>query len=145
MTISRRFFLSAIVGAAALGYTADRLRNSSRPVIPSGTILSTPGPASGPLYYIVAPNEEALIDHKKVSANPNKAEWRPTDYMQITKKQCEAKIRERYEVHMGVGSSDGSPQRIVQIDITNLRRCVRVDVWDPVEKYSPDPKDVFRP
>jgi hypothetical protein len=147
MRISRGLFVLAIVGAAALGYAADQLR-SSYPRFPfSRSVPSNPGLPSGQLYYVVMPNVEALIDHKKVSANPTKAEWQSTgSLLPITKEQCEAQLKERSEWQVGIAGSDAdAPQRNVQIDVTNLRRCVPADAWDSVEKYSPDPKDVFRP
>jgi hypothetical protein len=90
------------------------------------------------------PNVEALIDHKKVSANPTKAEWQSAGSMPMTREQCEAQLKEHSEWRVGIAGSD-APQRNVQIDVTNLRRCIPVDAWDSVEKITPDPKDVFRP
>jgi len=143
MRISRGFFLLAIGGAAALGYLAGRLHSSYLPFSYSGSVLRNPDPPSGQRYYVVMPNVEALIDHKKVSANPTRAEWRSTS-MPMTREQCEAELKKHSEWSMGIGRSD-APQRNVQFDVTNLRRCVPADEWDSVEKYSPDPKDVFRP
>jgi hypothetical protein len=139
MRISRGLFLVAIVGSALLGYGAARLRNFFPFAPSSGSATS-----SGERYYLVMPNVGALIDHKKVSANPNRAEWQ-TDSMPMTKEECEAKLREHSELGVGIASQDAQPQRNVQIDVTNLRRCVPADRWDSLEKYSPDPKDVFRP
>jgi hypothetical protein len=144
MRISRGLFVLAIVGAAALGYAADRLRNYYRPFPSSGSVLSNPSLSSERRYYVVTPNTEALIDHKKVSANPNKAEWWSSS-MPMTREQCEAQLKEHSEWQVGMSGQDGHPQRNVQIDVTNLRRCIPVDAWDSVEKISPDPKDVFRP
>jgi hypothetical protein len=90
------------------------------------------------------PNIEALIDHKKVSVNPTKAEWQSTGVLPMTKEQCEAQLRER--TVWGVGTvKAGEQQHNMEIDVTSLRRCVPVELWDSVEKYSPEPKDVFRP
>jgi hypothetical protein len=144
MRISRGFFLLAIIGAAALGYTAGQLRNFFPLSLSSGSVSPNPNLPSGDQYYVVMPNSDALIDHRKVSANPTKAEWQSTS-MPMTKEQCEAQLRQHFEWRATVGGSDYGPERNLQIDVTNLRRCIRVDVWDPVEKYSPDPKDVFRP
>ena len=148
MRISRGLFVLAIVGAAALGYAADQLRSSYLRFLSSRSVPSNPSSPSGQLYYVVMPNSEALIDHKKVSANPTKAEWWSSS-MPMTKDQCEAQLKEHSEWRIAIAGSDASgsdaSQRNVQIDVTNLRRCVPVDAWDSVEKYSPDPKDVFRP
>ncbi len=129
MTISRKLFLLAIAGAAALGYIAGQWRISYQPP-GSASALSNPNLPSGQSYYVVVPNTEGLIEHKKVSANPNRAEWQATGQMPITKEQF---------------AGTDKQQRNVEIDVTNLRRCVPVDSWDSVEKYSPDPKEVFRP
>jgi hypothetical protein len=143
MRISRGLFVFAIVGAAALGYAADRLRNSY--LSPYKSVPSNSSPPSGQLYYLVTPNTEALIDHKKVSANPTRAEWWSSS-MPMTREQCEAQLKEHSEWRIAIAGSDAdAPQRNLQVDVTNLRRCVPVDAWDSVEKYSPDPKDVFRP
>lgn len=144
MRISRGLFLLAIVGAVALGYTAAQLRNSNPPFPSSEYAPHNPNPPSGEGYYVVMPNVDALIDHKKVSANPTKAEWQSTGSMPMTKGQCEAQLKEHSEWQAGI-VRPGAPQRNVQIDVTKLRRCIPVDAWDSVEKYSPDPKDVFRP
>lgn len=147
MRISRGFFLLAIVGAAALGYAAGRLRNFIPFSLSSGSVSPNPnlpsGDQYGDQYYVVMPNLQALLDHKKVSANPTKAEWAVQTSMPMTKEQCEAQLRQHSEWRGTI--SENGPERNLQIDVTNLRRCIRVDVWDPVEKYSPDPKDVFRP
>ena len=90
------------------------------------------------------PNVEALIAHKKVSANPNRAEWQATGQMPMTKEQCEAELTKPTKWRIVSAGAD-EQQRNVEIDVTSLRRCVPVDLWDSVEKYSPDPKDVFRP
>ena len=142
MRISRGLFVLAIVGAAALGYAADRLRNSYL-----SPYKSVPSNSSLPsrLYYLVTPNTEALIDHKKVSANPTQAEWESSSLLPMTREQCEAELKKRSELRIAMSGEEGQPERNVQIDVTNLRRCVPVDAWDSVEKYSPDPKDVFRP
>jgi hypothetical protein len=144
MRISRGLFVLAIVGAAALGYTADQLRSSYLRFPSSRSVPSNPSLPSGQLYYVVMPNVEALIDHKKVSANPTKADWQSTGILPITREQCDAQLKERSEWRIAIAGSD-APQRNLQIDVTNLRRCIPVDAWDSVEKYSPDPKDVFRP
>ncbi len=89
------------------------------------------------------PKVEALIDRKKVSANPTKAEWQSTS-MLMTREDCEAELKKHSGWRIGIGMQD-APQHNVQMDVTNLRRCISADVWDSVEKYSPDPKDVFRP
>ena len=141
MRLSRGLFLLAIGSAAALGYIAGRLHDFY-PLF-SGSVLHNPDPSPVQRYYVVMPNVEALIDHKKVSANPTRAEWRSTS-MPMTREQCEAELKKHSEWRMGIGRSD-APQRNVQMDVTNLRRCVPAGVWDSVEKYSPDPKDVFRP
>jgi hypothetical protein len=140
MRISRGFLLLTIGGAVALGYIAGRLHNFYPSF--SGSVPSNPDSSSVQHYYVVVPNFEALIDHKKVSANPNHAEWRSSS-MPMTREDCEAELKKHSE--MSIGSSSDAPQRNVQLDVTNLRRCVRADEWDSVEKYSPDPKDVFRP
>ena len=90
------------------------------------------------------PNVDALIEHRTVSANPNKAEWQATGNMPMTREQCENQLKERSEWRAGIARPD-TPQHNMLIDVTNLRRCIPVDVWDSVEKHSPDPKDVFRP
>jgi hypothetical protein len=144
MRISRGLFLLAIGGAAALGYAADQLRNSHLPFPFSRSVLRDTNPPSGPRYYVVMPNVDALIEHRKVSANPNKAEWQATGNMPMTREQCENQLKEHSELGAGIARPD-TPQRNMLIDVTNLRRCILVDVWDSVEKYSPDPKDVFRP
>ena len=141
MRLSRGLFLLAIGGAAAFGYIAGRLHNFY-PLF-SGSVLSNPDPPSGQRYYVVVPRVEALVDHKKISANPTKAEWQ-SDSMPMTRDDCEAELKKHSEMSIGIGSSD-SPQRNVQLDVTNLRRCVAADEWDSVEKYTPDPKNVFRP
>ena len=142
MRISRGLFVLAIVGAAALGYAADRLRNSYL-----SPYKSVPSNSSLPsrLYYLVTPNTEALIDHKKVSANPTRAEWESSSILPMTREQCEAELKKRSELRIAMSGEEGQPERNVQIDVTNLRRCVPANAWDSVEKYSPDPKDVFRP
>ena len=145
MRISRGLFVLAIVGAAALGYAADQLRSSYLRFPFSRSVPSNLSSPSGQLYYVVMPNVEALIDHKKVSANPTKAEWWSSS-MPMTREQCEAQLKEHSEWRIAIaGSESDAPQRNVQIDVTNLRRCVPANAWDSVEKYSPDPKDVFRP
>jgi hypothetical protein len=144
MRISRGLFLVVIVGSAALGYSAARLRNFFPSALCSGSVLPNSATSSGERYYVVMPNVEALIDHKKVSANPSRAEWQ-TDSMPMTKEECEAKLREHSEWRVGIAREDAQPQRNVQIDVTSLRRCIPADTWDSLEKYSPDPKDVFRP
>ena len=144
MRISRAFFLLAIVGAAALGYVAGRSHNFIPLWLSSGSVSPDPNLPSGDQYYVVVPNVQALIDHKKVSANPTQAEWQ-SNSLPMTKEQCEAQLRQHSEMGIGISGGDAdAPQRNLQIDVTNLRRCIRVDVWDRVEKYSPDPKDVFR-
>jgi hypothetical protein len=145
MRIFRGLFVLAIVGAAALGYAVDRLRNSYLSFPSSGSVPSNSSLPSGQLYYLVTPNTEALIDHKKVSANPTQAEWESSSILPMTREQCEAELKKRSEVRIAMSGEEGTPQRNVQIDVTNLRRCVPADAWDSVEKYSPDPKDVFRP
>jgi hypothetical protein len=144
MRISRGLFFLAIVGAVALGYGVGQLRYFCPPLLSSGSVLRNSNHPSEESYYVVVPKVEALIDHKKVSANPTKAEWQIAGGP-MPKEQCEAQLRERSEMGAGIGSDEGAPERHVQIDVTKLRRCVLVDVWDSVEKYSPDPKDVFRP
>jgi hypothetical protein len=143
MGISRRFFLLAIIVAAALGYIGGRQRISYRPPA-SGSAVSNPDLSSGQRYYVVMPNTEALIEHKRVSANPTRTEWRSTGLMPMTREQCEAQLRKRTVVRIGT-VRPGERQRNVEVDVTSLRRCVPVDLWDSVEKYSPNPKDVFRP
>jgi hypothetical protein len=144
MRISRGLFLVAIVGSAVLGYSAARLRSFFPSARSSGSVLPNSATSSGESYYLVMPNVDALIDHKKVSANPSRAEWQ-TDSMPMTKEECEAKLREHSEFRASIASEDAKPQRNMQIDVTNLRRCVPADTWDSLEKYSPDPKNVFRP
>ena len=143
MRISRGLFVLAIVGAAVLGYAADRLRNSY--LSPYKSVPSNLSSPSGQLYYLVTPNTEALIDHKKVSANPTRAEWESSSILPMTREQCEAELKKRSELRIAMSGEEGQPERNVQIDVTNLRRCVPANAWDSVEKYSPDPKDVFRP
>ena len=143
MRISRGLFVLAIVGAVALGYAADRLRNSY--LSPYRSVPSNSSLPSGQLYYLVTPNTEALIDHKKVSANPTQAEWESSSILPMTREQCEAELKKRSELRIAMSGEEGQPERNVQIDVTNLRRCVPANAWDSVEKYSPDPKDVFRP
>jgi hypothetical protein len=143
MRISRGLFVLAIVGAVALGYAADRLRNSY--LSPYKSVPSNSSPPSGQLYYLVTPNTEALIDHKKVSANPTQAEWESSSILPMTREQCEAELKKRSELRIAMSGEEGQPERNLQIDVTNLRRCVPANAWDSVEKYSPDPKDVFRP
>jgi len=143
MRISRKLFLLAIAGAAALGYIAGQWRISYQPP-GSASALSNPNLPSGQSYYVVVPNTEGLIEHKKVSANPNRAEWQATGQMPMTKEQCEAELTKPTKWRLGIAGTD-KQQRNVEIDVTNLRRCVPVDSWDSVEKYSPDPKEVFRP
>ena len=105
MRISRGLFVLAIVGAAALGYTADQLRSSYLRSPFSRSVPSNPSSPSGQLYYVVMPNSEALIDHKKVSANPTKAEWWSSS-MPMTREQCEAQLKEHSEWRIAIAGSD---------------------------------------
>src|SRR5713226_6053380 len=75
MRISGGLFLLAMGSAAALGYTAAQLRNSRLPFPSSEFAPRKPNLPSGQSYIVVVPNVDALIDHKKVSANPTRAEW----------------------------------------------------------------------
>src|SRR5260370_3842693 len=142
MRISRKLFLLAIAGAAALGYIDGQWRISYQPP-GSASALSNPNLPSGQSYYVVVPNTEGLIEHKKVSANPNRAEWQATGQMPMTKEQCEAELTKPTKWRLGIAGTD-KQQLNGERDVTNLLRCVPFDSGGSRGKNSSDPTAAFR-
>ncbi len=142
MRISRKLLLLAIAGAAALGYIAGQWRASYQSAATQSALGNLDLP-SGQRYYVVMPKVDELLAHRKVSASPSRAEWQEAGTMPMTKEQCEAELTKPATWRIAVAQANAQ-QRNVEIDVTSLRRCVPADQWDSVEKYSPNPKDVFR-